>query len=205
MWCLDLGVSEMQKLASLTSGRRGGSAPSAGVSEMASTPGHSNADPTRSLWLLEKQQCVLTVRTEGESAFDLNVIFGLAYDRARRTYLLIGDFGESCSLVVLNDVSAQDILRQVQLRRLESIRDQGLEGMQTGSRLNRKEILVLQAVADGLTNRAVASRLRITENTTKRHLQKIFAKLGVQSRTQAVMVGLRRGWLSSISDMQVER
>ncbi len=58
--------------------------------------------------------------------------------------------------------------------------------------------MVLQAVAEGLTNQGIALRLHITENTTKRHLQSIFAKLGVASRTQAAMLALSQGWISPL-------
>ncbi|SCF10472.1 DNA-binding response regulator, NarL/FixJ family, contains REC and HTH domains [Micromonospora viridifaciens] len=52
--------------------------------------------------------------------------------------------------------------------------------------LTRRETDVLVLVAEGLSNRAVAQRLHLTEGTVKSHLARIYAKLGVDSRTAAV-------------------
>lgn len=49
-----------------------------------------------------------------------------------------------------------------------------------------RELKVLQLVADGATNSAIAARLHITEATVKSHLVHVFTKLGVTSRTAAV-------------------
>ena len=52
--------------------------------------------------------------------------------------------------------------------------------------LTRREIEVLALVADGLSNRAIAARLHLTEGTVKSHLARCYTKLGVDSRTAAV-------------------
>ena len=52
--------------------------------------------------------------------------------------------------------------------------------------LSKRELEVLQFVADGLTNQEVASRLYLSLNTVKAHTRTIYSKLGVNSRTQAV-------------------
>ena len=52
--------------------------------------------------------------------------------------------------------------------------------------LSERELEVLQLVADGLSNRAIARQLIVTVGTVKKHLNNIFSKLGVGSRTQAV-------------------
>lgn len=61
--------------------------------------------------------------------------------------------------------------------------------------LTARELDVLRLVADGLTNRAIASRLHISEATVKTHLVHTYAKLGVDDRTAAVMAALERGLL----------
>ncbi|GAA3848327.1 response regulator [Streptomyces sedi] len=55
-----------------------------------------------------------------------------------------------------------------------------------GTALTRRETEVLGLVADGLSNQAVARRLHLTEGTVKSHLARVYAKLGVDSRTAAV-------------------
>ncbi|MFF6996262.1 response regulator [Streptomyces sp. NPDC008313] len=52
--------------------------------------------------------------------------------------------------------------------------------------LTRRETEVLALVAEGLSNQAVAARLHLTEGTVKSHLARVYAKLGVDSRTAAV-------------------
>ena len=56
-----------------------------------------------------------------------------------------------------------------------------------------RELDVLRQVAGGASNRAVAKALHISEATVKSHLLHLFAKLGVEDRTAAVTVALRRG------------
>ena len=51
--------------------------------------------------------------------------------------------------------------------------------------LSARELEVLEAVARGLTNRAVAKELFLSDQTVKRHLRRIFRKLGVANRTEA--------------------
>ena len=58
-----------------------------------------------------------------------------------------------------------------------------------------RELDVLGLVAQGLTNRAIARRLRVSEATVKTHLVHVFAKLGVDDRTAAVTTALERGLL----------
>ncbi|MBX7546978.1 response regulator transcription factor [Streptomyces sp. NPDC004232] len=55
-----------------------------------------------------------------------------------------------------------------------------------GTSLTRRETEVLALVAEGLSNQAVGRRLHLTEGTVKSHLARVYAKLGVDSRTAAV-------------------
>lgn len=59
--------------------------------------------------------------------------------------------------------------------------------------LTVRELEVLELVAGGLTNRAIAGRLGISEHTVKFHLNAILGKLGAQSRTEAVVRATRLG------------
>jgi DNA-binding CsgD family transcriptional regulator len=56
--------------------------------------------------------------------------------------------------------------------------------------LTTREVQVLSLVATGRTNREISSRLMISEHTVARHLQNIFGKLGVSSRTAATAFAL---------------
>jgi DNA-binding NarL/FixJ family response regulator len=59
--------------------------------------------------------------------------------------------------------------------------------------LTPRELQVLELVADGLPNKAIAAALRVSDETVKFHLGSIFGKLGASNRTDAVRLALRRG------------
>ena len=62
-----------------------------------------------------------------------------------------------------------------------------------GSLLSAREIDVVRCVAEGLTNREIAQRLKLTEHTVKNYLFRIFDKLGVSSRVEVVLYALGNG------------
>src|SRR5262249_12146248 len=59
--------------------------------------------------------------------------------------------------------------------------------------LTPRESEVLRLLADGLSNREIATQLNISEHTIKFHIGSILGKLGASSRTEAVTRGLRSG------------
>ena len=59
--------------------------------------------------------------------------------------------------------------------------------------LSEREIEVLRLTAKGLRNRDIARAIGRTEETVKAHLKNIMGKLAAADRTEAVMIGLRRG------------
>ncbi|WP_327356007.1 response regulator transcription factor [Streptomyces sp. NBC_01304] len=61
--------------------------------------------------------------------------------------------------------------------------------------LTGREVDVLNAVADGMTNAEIGRRLVIAEATVKTHLLRLFAKLDAKDRTHAVVIALERGLL----------
>ena len=62
--------------------------------------------------------------------------------------------------------------------------------------LTPREMEVLKLAAKGITNQAIADELVVSVRTVQAHLNHTFGKLGVGSRTEAVMYALRRGWLT---------
>jgi DNA-binding NarL/FixJ family response regulator len=59
--------------------------------------------------------------------------------------------------------------------------------------LTPRELDVLQLLAEGLTNKAIAQRLEISDHTVKFHVNAIMSKLAAQSRTEAVVRATRLG------------
>ena len=63
----------------------------------------------------------------------------------------------------------------------------------THVQLTPRELATLRLMADGKSNKEIASELGISERTVKTHLGHLFEKLGVASRTEAVKIATRRG------------
>ncbi|MEI2580176.1 response regulator transcription factor [Scytonema sp. PRP1] len=62
--------------------------------------------------------------------------------------------------------------------------------------LSERELEVLRLMAQGMSNLDIATALSIGESTVKSHVNRILSKLGVNDRTQAVIVAVRRGIVS---------
>ncbi|MCP2014867.1 DNA-binding NarL/FixJ family response regulator [Deinococcus sp. HSC-46F16] len=59
--------------------------------------------------------------------------------------------------------------------------------------LTPKEVIVLQLIARGYSNRDIAADQNVTEATVKTHVSRLLSKLGLESRTQAALYALRHG------------
>ena len=59
--------------------------------------------------------------------------------------------------------------------------------------MTARELAVLRLVAEGLPNKTIAAKLGISEHTVKFHVNAILGKLGVASRTEAVVRATRLG------------
>ncbi|HEY8930592.1 MAG TPA: response regulator transcription factor [Mucilaginibacter sp.] len=70
-----------------------------------------------------------------------------------------------------------------------SINQQELERLN----LSKRELEVLQLMADGLSNQEISARLFVSLNTIKTHSQKLFEKMEVKRRTQAIEMAKRLG------------
>ena len=62
--------------------------------------------------------------------------------------------------------------------------------------LSEREMEVLRLAGKGISNKDIASQLSLSARTVQAHLGNIFSKLGVGSRTEAVLYALRKGWFS---------
>jgi len=62
--------------------------------------------------------------------------------------------------------------------------------------LSERELEVVRLGTEGLSNKQIASALSLGSRTVQTHWRNVFNKLGVYSRTEAILQCLRRGWLS---------
>ncbi|MFI7027023.1 response regulator [Micromonospora sp. NPDC049900] len=104
---------------------------------------------------------------------------------------------------LLKDTPPEDLIRAVRAaHRGESVlapsaasQLMGRVRKPTGLALSKRELEVLQLVADGASNREAARLLFVSEASIKTHLQHVYDKLGVRDRAAAVGEGYRRGLL----------
>src|SRR5438067_1136086 len=106
---------------------------------------------------------------------------------------------------LLKDIKASELRRaikaaaagQIQLSPQASaylMREVG--AVETLQPLTERETEVLRLLAQGQSNKDIARHLQIVDDTVKTHVKHILAKLGVQSRTQAVLCAMRLGLVS---------
>jgi len=69
------------------------------------------------------------------------------------------------------------------------------EGKRETLGITRRELEILELIAQGLSNREIAGKLYVSENTVKTHSSRVFDKLGARRRTQAVQLGKEFGLL----------
>lgn len=120
----------------------------------------------------------------------------VAYFRAQARGVLLGastDFATLCKCVTCvhagqiwaNSEQLSELVKSLaQVKSLKIVNSKGLPI------LSAREEEVLQLLSEGLSNRDLANELRLSEHTVKNHLFRIFDKLGVSSRMEAVLYSL---------------
>ena len=91
---------------------------------------------------------------------------------------------------VLHPVIANKVFSRLQLGKRKH------SEQERGELLTDRELEVLRLGAQGLANKEIATGLFLGERTIQTHWRNIFNKLGVSSRTEAIMYGLRKGWIT---------
>jgi DNA-binding NarL/FixJ family response regulator len=126
------------------------------------------------------------------------VIVGRQDDRARLRARLNG------SLIVIGEFAT---LREAETSGIEAdaivtapavgsgIGDRGSDDARLDP-LTAREVQVLELLAEGLANKAIAERLAISDQTVKFHVASIYGKLGAANRTDAVRRAVRRGLIT---------
>jgi DNA-binding NarL/FixJ family response regulator len=166
---------------------------------------------------LDPDVVLCDVRMQGSSGLDLclalrqrnpdrKVVMLSVYDDEQYLFqaLRVGASG-----YLLKSISSDDLVRQLELVRSgESALDPGLaaRAVDTASRLQRDEFWpgarqgltqreseILSYMVTGLSNRGIANKLVIGDETVKSHLRSIYRKLCVSDRTSAVATALREG------------
>lgn len=166
---------------------------------------------------LEPDIVVCDVRMQGSSGLDLcqqllqrnpdrRVVMLSVYDDEQYLFqaLRVGASG-----YLLKSISSDELVRQLEhVHRGETAIDPGMaaRAIDTAARLQRDEFWpgarhgltqreseILSHVVSGLSNRGIANKLVIGDETVKSHLRSIYRKLGVSDRAGAVATALREG------------
>ncbi|HVQ98572.1 MAG TPA: response regulator transcription factor, partial [Mycobacterium sp.] len=137
---------------------------------------------------------------------DLKVVMLSVYDDEQYLFqaLRVGARG-----YLLKSIGSDELVRQLELAHQgETVLDPGMaaRAVDTAARLQRDEFWpgarqgltqreseILSFMVTGLSNRGIANKLVIGEETVKSHLRSIYRKLGVSDRTGAVATALREG------------
>jgi DNA-binding NarL/FixJ family response regulator len=96
-------------------------------------------------------------------------------------------------VVISPELSSTFVDKFSQLRSAEG----GIE-----SELSERELDVLRLVAIGATNKEIAAKMYITENTAKVHVKNILAKLELKNRQQAAAYAVQQGLISEVIDIE---
>jgi DNA-binding NarL/FixJ family response regulator len=166
---------------------------------------------------LDPDVVLCDVRMQGSSGLDL--CLALRQRNPERKVVMLSVYDDEqylfqaqrvgASGYLLKSISSDDLVRQLELvRDGESAIDSAMaaRAVDTASRLQRDEFWpgarqgltqreseILSFMVTGLSNRGVANRLLIGDETVKSHLRSIYRKLAVSDRTSAVATALREG------------
>ena len=132
-------------------------------------------------------ECILEILQAGAAGYLIKSAFGDEVVQAVRAVVT----GE----MVLSHAIGQRLMKQAARYPTKPV------SLEAGEKLSTRELEILKLTARGMSNKDIAQTLGIKLRTVKGHLADIFSKLRVASRTEAVIAGLRTGFLS-MDDIQ---
>lgn len=149
---------------------------------------------------------IMDLRLPGMSGFEAAAAIRKADPKARIVVLTNYEGSEDvhralqagAMAYLLKDSSANDLINAILTvkagkRYLPPVICGLLTERLAGSDLTDREMDVLRLITQGLSNREIADRLRISEKTAKIHVSHLLDKLGVVDRTQAAIAAIQRG------------
>ena len=129
------------------------------------------------------------------------ILVGLPHARARLRLELVELHGGAAIDVVgefdtLAKARASAISADAMLLASSPHDETSPQGEWIDDELTPREVEVLELLAEGLSNKAIGIRLKISDQTVKFHMAAIIGKLGASNRTDAVRLAVRRGLIS---------
>ena len=157
-------------------------------------PKLNGIEATRQIKLLYPSTAVLALSAYDDDEY----VFGLL-EAGAAGYLLKTASGDQLIHAVRAVYRGEPVLDPVVARKvINRFRSPGhVTGSERHSQhLSDREMAVMKLAAKGMSNKEIADELVLSKRTVEGHLRSIFNKLGVASRTEAVLYGLRKGWFA---------
>lgn len=157
-------------------------------------PVMNGIEATRAIKANCPQTAVLVLTVHNDSEHVLGIL-----DAGAAGYLIKSVFGEEIINAVRAVVTGETIFSTQVFQQLlrHAIRYPSKPiVLGSGEKLSMRELEILQMAAKGLSNKDIAQRSNLSLRTVKGYMVGIFSKLGVASRTEAVITGLRAGFLT---------
>ena len=157
-------------------------------------PKLNGIEATRQIKLIRPVTAVLILSAYDDDEY----VFGLL-EAGAAGYLLKTASGDELSHAIRAVHKGEPVLDPIIARKvLTHLRFPGKvpRAGRPSEHLTDREIDVIKLAAKGMSNKEVANELHLSRRTVEGNLRTIFNKLGVGSRTEAVVHGLRKGWLT---------
>lgn len=155
-------------------------------------PGASGAEACRQLLAVDPDIAVLIVSTYSEDRLVEECV------KAGAKGYVIKDIQQlslkaSIRAVYGGGGAVSPVIAAKVLNRLRT--QEELASAEPASPLSQTQLEILRLIAAGFSNREIAGRVHLSENTVKSHIQEIFRKLDVGNRVQAALKASKDGWL----------
>jgi len=157
-------------------------------------PKLNGIEATRQIKLISPRTAVLIL-----SAYDDDEYVFALLKVGAAGYLLKNISGDELTRAIRAVYKGEPVLDPIVARKVMNYfklpgKMRGLE--KASEHLSNRETDILKLAARGMTNKDIADKLHLSNRTVEGHLRTIFNKLGVGSRTEAVLYGLRKGWFT---------
>lgn len=155
-------------------------------------PGLSGIEVTRHVKATHPQVAVLILTVHDEDGYVRALL-----EAGAAGYLLKDTGGDDLVRAIRAVHAGESVLHPRLTRTLfESLATGAEPGFDQATPLTDREMEVLRLAARGSSNKQIGTVLEVSPRTVQTHLGHIFEKLEVASRTEAVIQGLRQGWLN---------
>jgi NarL family two-component system response regulator LiaR len=157
-------------------------------------PKLNGIEATRQIKLIHPRTAVLIL-----SAYDDDEYVFALLKAGAAGYLLKSVSGDELTRAIQAVYKGEPVLDPIVARKVVNYfrlpnKVPGLE--RPSEHLSNRETDIIKLAASGMTNKDIADKLHLSNRTVEGHLRTIFNKLGVGSRTEAVLYGLRKGWFT---------